>query len=82
MQERGWSGKKNGELLRAAAREFDAFITMDSNLQHQQNLSDLDLAIVVLKAQSNAYSVIAPLIPEVNRILTDLRPGEIRHVQS
>ena len=26
---RGWTGKENGELLRLAADEFDAFITMD-----------------------------------------------------
>lgn len=27
-QERGWQGKSNGELLRAAEQEFDVFVTM------------------------------------------------------
>ena len=30
---RGWQGKENGELLRIAVNEFDAFITMDLLLQ-------------------------------------------------
>ena len=33
----------NGELLRAAEREFDAFVTMDTNLDYQQKLRTLKL---------------------------------------
>ena len=29
VQERGWKGMKNGELLRVAQLEFDVFVTMD-----------------------------------------------------
>src|SRR2546423_1497249 len=29
VTERGWNGKKNGELLRAAEVEFDALVTME-----------------------------------------------------
>jgi len=37
--EMGWSGKKNGELLKLIAGEtFDVFITVDQNLRYQQNL--------------------------------------------
>ena len=32
----GWSSKSNGELLALARDEFDAFITLDRNLEHQQ----------------------------------------------
>ena len=42
---RGWSGKTNGELLRAAAAEFDVFVTLDLNLEYQQNVRALDLAV-------------------------------------
>lgn len=30
-------------LLRAAEQEFDAFVTMDTNLEYQQNLGALKL---------------------------------------
>lgn len=40
--EMGWASKRNGDLLRAAvARGFEAFVTVDRKLQHQQNLAAL-----------------------------------------
>jgi hypothetical protein len=38
--ERGWSTLKNGELLQAAElAEFAVFVTTDTNLRYQQNLT-------------------------------------------
>ena len=50
--EMGWSQLSNGELLDAAERAFDAFVTTDQNIRHQQNLSGRALAIVVLTTTS------------------------------
>ena len=36
VQETGWSGLKNGELLARAVARFDVLVTADQNLQHQQ----------------------------------------------
>ena len=66
VQERGWDGLKNGELLRTAATEFDVFVTMDRNLPYQQNLKALDLAVVVIRSISNAFVDVAPLMTKVN----------------
>lgn len=66
VQERGWEGLKNGDLLRAAAAEFAVFVTMDRNLPYQQNLKALDLAVVVIRSSSNAYVDVAPLMTKVN----------------
>lgn len=42
VQQEGWAGFKNGELLqRAADGGFDVFLTADQNLQFQQNLAGL-----------------------------------------
>ncbi len=82
VRERGWSGKKNGPLLRAAQEEFDALITMDWSIEHQQNLWNLALGIVVLRARSNRRQDTAPLIPQVNEVLEKIRPGEVIHVGS
>lgn len=35
----GWDGVKNGELLRRMQGTFDALVTMDRNLPHQQKLA-------------------------------------------
>src|SRR5712692_11789955 len=44
-QEMGWSGKKNGELLDLAENEFEALITLDTNLRYQQNLRGRKIAV-------------------------------------
>ena len=72
--EMGWSGIKNGKLLALAATRFDAFITVDKNLQHQQNLSDLAVAVVVLDAYSNELPALLPLVPLLEQTLTTLTP--------
>lgn len=51
--ERGWSRLKNGQLLDMAEREgFEVFVTTDSNLKHQQNLTGRHISIVVLTTTS------------------------------
>ncbi|CAN5268924.1 hypothetical protein BH24ACT19_BH24ACT19_06270 [soil metagenome] len=77
MTECGWSGKKNGELLRVAEQEFDALLTMDRNTEHQQNLSVLDLGVVLILARSNRRRDVEPAMPEVNRALKRVRSGEL-----
>ena len=51
VQQVGWAGVKNGELLRRAESEFDVFLTADRNLRYQQNLKARRLAILVLLDQ-------------------------------
>jgi hypothetical protein len=41
--ETGWSGVKSGKPIALASDEFDAFVTVDKNLPHQQNLSDVQI---------------------------------------
>ena len=51
--ELGWSTLKNGELLTAAeSKGFEVFVTTDTNLAYQQNLSNRKIAIVVLSTTS------------------------------
>lgn len=45
--EMGWGGVKNGAPLTLAAKEFDAFLTVDENLPYQQNVVKLPIAIIV-----------------------------------
>lgn len=66
VREQGWDGVTNGKLLQAASAEFDVFVTMNRNLQYQQNLRVLDLAVVVIRSVSNAFVDVAPLMPIVN----------------
>jgi predicted nuclease of predicted toxin-antitoxin system len=50
----GWTGIQNGELLaKATEAGFDALVTMDSNMVHQQNIGGYPIALVALRAQTN-----------------------------
>jgi hypothetical protein len=70
----GWGGVKNGKLLTLAAQQFDAFLTADKNLQYQQNLEALPLAVVVLDALSNELRHLLPLVPRLEVTLASLQP--------
>lgn len=78
--ELGWSGVKNGKLLVLAAGGFDVFITVDKNLPHQQNLSTLPIAVVVLDAASNELAALLPLMPELLQTLASLEPRSCTRV--
>lgn len=80
VPEKGWSGTKNGKLLALAADEFDIFVTMDKNLQHQQNLGNIDLAVIVIRAYSNAFGVVSKLMPSVNEAVRNAKIGLAIHV--
>ena len=80
VRERRWNGMKNGELLRAAQEEFDVLVSMDKNLEHQQNVSTVEMGIVVIRAKSNVFEDVAPSIPKVNETLRTIQPGELVYV--
>ena len=71
VPEAGWTGRSNGELLRLAEEEFDAFVTIDQNLQYQQNLQDAEVALVVLECRTNRFEDLLPLVPRLLDVLRD-----------
>lgn len=80
VPEMGWAGKENGELLRLAESHFDILITTDQKLKFQQSVSERNISVVVLVAPRNKLEFLEPLVPELKRILPDVKPGELREV--
>lgn len=78
VPEAGWAGKKNGELLELAAADFDVLVTIDQNLQFQQNLADARIAIVVLESPTSRFEDLLPLVPRLIEALQgEVSPGEV-----
>lgn len=75
---KGWKGKKNGELLKLAEAEFDAFITVDQNLPHQANLIRTKIAVIIIRSKTNRFEDLKPLIPKILSELKISRKGIIR----
>jgi hypothetical protein len=81
VQQEGWAGLKNGELLqRAEASGFDVLVTADQNIEFQQNLSRARLGVIVLVARSLALEDLQPLIPDALAAIGRVRPGEVIRV--
>lgn len=80
----GWAGLKNGELLMRAVREFDAFVTVDTNLPFQRDVSAYTIAIIVLRAPWNRLADLRQLVPQLLSVLPraekSFRP-ELRKIQ-
>ena len=80
VQRAGWSGVKNGKLLALAGTKFDVFLTMDSGLEFQQNLSTLPIAVLITEAVSNRMEHLEPLVPAILKALNHLSPRTLRRV--
>lgn len=74
VQQMGWAGVKNGELLRRAEGEFDLFLTADKNLRYQQNLKGRRLAILVLP--SNRLKVLRGMTADIEAAIALIIPGQ------
>ena len=71
---------KNGELLQLAASQFDVLLTIDRNLEYQQNFAGLMLAVVVVHAPSNDVAILRPLMPAVLAAIPETKPGTVTHI--
>jgi hypothetical protein len=77
VEEAGFKGLKNGQLLHAASAQWDVLVTVDQNLEYQQNLKALAIGVIVLKAKRSTYTLLRSLMPQVLVTLEKLKPGEV-----
>ena len=77
VKQMGWSGLTNGTLLQKAQDEFDVFLTGDTNLTFQQNLTRFCIAVIVLEARSTRLVDTAKLMPQVLNTLTTIQPSQV-----
>lgn len=78
----GWDSKSNGELMTLARDKFDVLITADQSIPYQQNITEADVAVVVLVARTNDINDLKPLVPELLNRLNDLKRGEIVRIEA
>ena len=79
----GWAGTENGALLRLAADSgFDALVTVDRGMAHQQNWSRLPIPVVIMVAASNRLAELKPLVPKVIGVLAGELHRRVYHVSA
>ena len=71
VQQMGWEGSGNGALLQLAAdHEFDALVTVDQGIEHEQNLDKLQVPVVIMIAARSRLRELQPPVPEVVAVLS------------
>ena len=78
----GWSGVLNGELMRRARVQCDVFVTLDRNIEFQQNISALPFAVILVRAISNRMIHLRPLIPAILVAVNAAKPGDLQRVSA
>jgi hypothetical protein len=78
-QQCGWSGIKNGDLLRLAEKEFNLFITSDQSSRYQQNLAGRQIAI--LEPSTNDYRRIKAATELIQSAVAIIQPREFRQLE-
>lgn len=75
----GWSGLRNGELLRIAeAHHFAALLTGDQGIPYEQSVANLQIAVLVLSAIE--WRIIQPNVSVIQAALALAQPGSFQFV--
>jgi predicted nuclease of predicted toxin-antitoxin system len=82
VAESGWTGVKNGELLRLAAERFDVLLTVDRNLEYQQNFQGAAIAVIVMHAPSNDIAALRPLMAQVLEAIPKAARGKVTNISA
>ena len=69
-REMQWDKVENGDLMDAATGAgFGVFVSIDKKIEHEHNLSELPLPVVILDVLSNALPHLLPLAPALLSLL-------------
>ncbi|SFE80100.1 DUF5615 family PIN-like protein [Thermoflexibacter ruber] len=83
IQELGWSGIEDRQLVNdAVAQNFDILITADKNLEYQQKISNLPMALIVIYPKLLKWEYIKPLVPQLILTIDSAEKGSVYHVYS
>lgn len=83
VREMGWSGTKNGALLQLMSESgFTILLTSDRNIKYEQNLQQVNIAVIVMVARTNRLVDLLPLTSQVREALFIIEPGELIEVGS
>ncbi len=80
VHEQGWDTLEDGPLLTLAQKKFDALLTIDGSLEFQQNLSKLEIALIVVHVPKNQIAHYRVIQKELLAAIEKARPGEVIHV--
>ena len=67
VQQTGWAGLSNGELLGKVSGSFEVFLTIDKRIESEQKVPG-DVALITVRAHSNRIQDLRALLPECSEL--------------
>src|SRR5882757_2184823 len=80
VHECGWEGLEDAPLLLQAQDDFDVLLTLDRNLEFQQNISKLRLGLLVIQVPKNQIAYYRAIGAEILAAINEIGPGKVIHV--
>jgi hypothetical protein len=81
VNDAGFKGLENGDLLKAASGTYEVLITVDRNIPYQQNVAGLNIAVLIQAAKRNSYARLKPLIPRALSALETMKVGDVIRIE-
>lgn len=82
LNDMGWSGLRNGTLLKAAVeQEFDILLTVDKNLPYQQNMLRHNITVVVLDVKRNKISHLLEVLPLFKEQVSSFQKAQVYRIK-
>ena len=82
VQEEGWGGFKNGQLLRRASGRFDVLLTADQRLRYQQHIEQFEIGVVAIETFDTTLAGLRELLPQINHAVASVMPGTVLVVRT
>ena len=79
VEDAGFNGLENGDLLKAASGAYEVLITVDRNLPYQQNLAGRRIGVVVLP--TNRLPALLPLFSAIAEAVGRAAPGSFEEIE-
>jgi predicted nuclease of predicted toxin-antitoxin system len=77
VQEQGWTGKPVEEVLQQVEPEFEVWMTIAQDFPALDDLSDMQIAIIVLVIPADRANDLQPVISQVREVLETIESGEL-----
>lgn len=77
VQEEGWAGLENGNLLRRAEPAFDVLVTADQRMRYQQNVPRFAIGIVVIETFDTRLSNLRGFVPQLRAAIHNVAAGMV-----
>jgi len=77
----GLAGYADSKLLdELDRRDIDIFITIDSNIEYQQQFTNRSFGTIIIRSVSNRYRDLEHLKPNILQVIQKIKPKLIVHI--